>query len=153
MSNGSTTQTIATVQLPAPSAPSANQNSLLQDVSVYKALRTILNVQTQRTSFGSVATTASDGTPATFSQGGTDSVLIRVFANGSPIAPPGAAMWVAGGGETQVAHGLGRVPLGYIPVRKHMSGVDIYDGDSAWDATYIYFHTTNSASDVIMMIL
>jgi hypothetical protein len=113
-------------------------------------------------SFGTVATYASDGTPATFNKGELDGVLLRVYADGSSVAPSGAPMWVAGGGETQVAHTLTggtdtsgnpipRTPVGYWVVRNRL-GAMISDGDSAWDSTYIYFHTTHSDSDIILWI-
>lgn len=138
-------------KLRSPSAPNALTNPLLQSTSEYKSFRATQKILSTPISMGSVDTTASDGTPATYNPGGMDTAILRVYAAGSPLAPPGAPMWVAGGGQTQVKHTLGRIPIGYIPIRQPHT-LNICDGDSAWDDTYIYFHTTDSASDVVVMI-
>jgi hypothetical protein len=157
MSNGSSAST--TIKgIPRPSAPGALSNNLLQNVSVYKALRSVIDLTNATTgiaggsvTFGTVATTATDGGPATFTKGGLDAVLIRVAAAGNAATLGIANEWIAGGGETAIAHGLGRVPIGYWVV-KNSVGAMISDGDSSWTTTNIYFHTTHSNSDCILMI-
>lgn len=143
-----TAGTIVSSGIVKPSAPNALTNPLLQSVSEYKAINRLQTITVPPISMGSVATTASDGTPATFTMNGLDATIIRVYAAGSSLGTP---TWVAGGGQTTVAHGLGRVPIGYITIRNSL-GALISDGDSPWTNTDIYFHTTHSDSDCLMMI-
>lgn len=149
------------IGIPRPAAPGAISDPLRQDVSFYKSLRSVVDVLNQQTApttvgdglvdIGKVTATLPDGTPETLSAQSLNATLLRVYGAGNPAAPPGAPMWVPNGPETQVAHGLGRVPVGYWVVRNNI-GAMITDGDSAWDTTYIYFHTTHSDSDIIMFI-
>jgi hypothetical protein len=145
--------------LQAPIAPSALQNPQIQNMSIYRAMRSLVEIATQdqtiqlppgqtNFSFGSVATYASDGTPATFNQGDLDGILIRVFAAGSPLGP---LQWYTGGNATPIPHTLNRIPIGYWVVRNEL-GAMIYDGGIAWTATEIYLNTTHSNSDIILWI-
>jgi len=52
--------------------------------------------------------------------------------------------------EDTVAHPLGRVPLGYIPVRWDKSAV-LYDGTTAWTTTNFYLKS--SAATVAWTLL
>lgn len=159
MANDTVTTKVST-QLPRPSAPSAIHSNLLQDVSVYKALRGLIEVTNTAVipgpavgsiSFGTVATPATDGSPATFTQGEIDCVLIRIAASGTSAGLGVAHEWVAGGGDTMIPHGLGRMPLGYWPV-KISQGVAVSNGSTAWDATNIYFKVDHSNTDCIVLI-
>lgn len=142
------------IQIPLPSNPSALTNNLLQGTAVYRSLSSIINVTQAVQSMmnlGTVATTSSDGKPATFTAGGFGNKLIRIAPAGQAASLGVTYEWVAGGGQTIIPHGLGRIPIGYWIVRKSRD-CDVYDGDTAWDATNIYFHTTHSDADCIMSV-
>lgn len=53
--------------------------------------------------------------------------------------------------EVAVAHGLGRIPVGYIPVAQNLAG-SIYTGATAWDITNIYFKCSVASVTVTMLI-
>jgi hypothetical protein len=131
-------------------APGVLTNQSLQNVSFYKSLRALINMSAAGglATLGTVATTLPDGSPATFQQGNMDVSIVRIKPNGSSLNLPNE--WVAGGGESQIAHGLGRVPIGYWIVRKSRD-VDVYDGTTAWTSTYVYLHTIHSDADTTMM--
>jgi hypothetical protein len=140
----------AGTQLPRPMAPSTIASQNVQNVSLYKAVRGLINLQQAGGlgSFGTVATTLPDGSPATFAQGQIDAGIIRIKPNGSPLALPNE--WQAGGSQTQIAHGLGRIPIGYICIRSSRD-VNLSDGTTPWDSTYIYLNTTHSDADTTVM--
>jgi hypothetical protein len=119
-------------------------------VSFYKALRGLINLQQAGAlgSFGSVATTLPDGSHATFAQGQIDCAIIRVKPAGSSLNLPNE--WVGGGGETQVTHGLGRVPIGFIVIMKSRD-VDISAGSTPWTTSVAFFNTTHSDADTTIM--
>lgn len=146
------------VGIPRPAAPSPIGDNLRQDVSFYKSLRSVVDVLNQQAtgpgtasiSFGTAATNASDGKPATFNQGAIDCVMIRILPAGSAVTGV-PNMWVAGGADTDIKHGLNRVPIGYFPVRTSQ-GVAVSDGATAWTNTDIYFKTDHSDTDVVLVI-
>lgn len=150
--------TDVTVTIPRPMAPDILTTQDLQNKSVYKSLRSIVTaIQTSAAgpaagsiSFGTAATNASDGKPATFTQGQIDCVMIRVLPALSTITGV-SNKWVAGGGDTDIKHGLGRIPIGYYPVRISQ-GVAVSDGATPWTATDIYFKVDHSDTDVVLVI-
>jgi hypothetical protein len=145
------------IGIPRPSAPGALTDPLRQDVSMYKSLRSVVDVLNQppppiatgSISFGSVASTLPDGSPATFTQGTIDCVMIRIGPAGSSLGL--AHTWVAGGGDTTIPHGLNRIPLGYWVV-KQSQGCEASNGSTAWTTTNIYFKIDHSDTDVIILI-
>lgn len=55
------------------------------------------------------------------------------------------------GQENTIAHGLGRVPRGYI-VTKRDQVVNVYDGTTAWDTSYIYIKSDVEGATVSVLI-
>ncbi len=53
--------------------------------------------------------------------------------------------------ESAFAHGLGRVPVGYIVVRNGNGGV-IYDGVTAWTKDNIYLRCTTASNPVLLIV-
>jgi len=53
--------------------------------------------------------------------------------------------------ETGFAHTLGRVPAGYIVVKRAGGGV-VYNGTTAWTATMIYLKCTTVANVVTLIV-
>ena len=51
----------------------------------------------------------------------------------------------------EVAHGLGRVPLGFLVINKDQA-CDIYDGGN-WTAEHIYLVSTKATANVRLLIL
>lgn len=140
------------IQIPAPMTPSVVTNQQLQNTSTYSSLRSIVDVTNaiqNMMNLGTIATSGTDGRPLTFTAGGFGNKLIRVAPAGSNTGATNT--WVAGGGETTIPHGLGKIPIGYWVVRKSRD-CDIYDGDSTWTAQNIYLHTTHSDADCILSI-
>lgn len=149
------------VTIPRPMVPDVLTTQDLQNKSMYKSMRrTITAIETATStplpppigsiSFGTVATNASDGKPGTFTKAQMDCVMLRVLPAGSSVTGV-PNMWVAGGGDTDIKHGLGRVPIGYYPVRTSQ-GVAVSDGTGAWTATDIYFKVDHSDTDVTLVI-
>ncbi len=53
--------------------------------------------------------------------------------------------------ESAFAHGLGRVPVGYIVVRNGNGGV-VYGGVTAWTAENIYLRCTTASNQVLLIV-
>ncbi len=52
--------------------------------------------------------------------------------------------------DTAVAHGLGRVPTGYLVIRKSASMV-VYDGAAVWTASSIYLKSSATGTITVMV--
>jgi hypothetical protein len=152
-----TTTTKTPYQIPRPSVPGVLSDNLRQNVSVYKAMRTVVDVVNQQQlqpttppdgsiSFGSVATTASDGSPATFKQGQIDCSIVRVAPAGSSLGIEN--VWASGGGNTTITHHLGRQPIGWICTHNTFGAILT---DISWDATHVVMQTTHSNADTYLM--
>jgi hypothetical protein len=53
--------------------------------------------------------------------------------------------------ESVFAHGLGRVPTGYVVVKNGNGGV-VYDGTTPWTDTYIYLRCTTASNEVRLLV-
>lgn len=54
--------------------------------------------------------------------------------------------------EDTISHGLGRVPVGYIPAKQDKAGT-VYDGTTAWTATHIYLRASAASMALTVMVL
>jgi len=54
--------------------------------------------------------------------------------------------------EDTIPHALGRVPVGYIPVKQDKAGT-IYDGSTAWTTTNIYLKASVASMALTIMLL
>jgi len=79
--------------------------------------------------------TAADGTRA----GVINGIYQTLTTSGTPDA------------ENTIAHGLGRVPVGYILVKADKA-VCVYDGSSAWTATNIYLKANVASAAITLLI-
>ena len=56
------------------------------------------------------------------------------------------------GVESAIAHGLKRVPSGYLVLKRDQAGI-LYDGSTAWDSTNIYVRSNVASLTVTLFIL
>lgn len=126
-----------------PIKPGALLDNQLQHISVAKVL-------SANVAIGQIATDASDGTPATFSQDNGDGILIRVASTANPLGL--TQFWTGDNSDTTIIHDLGRVPIGYY-VTKKSATCDVFDGIAPADSSTITLQNTNGSTvDTVLYI-
>lgn len=126
-----------------PQNPSGISDVIDLHKSVYKTLRGNI-------SQGQISATASDGTPAVFTQDNTDGILVRVASLANPLGL--STFWAGDNLNTIIPHNLGRIPIGYY-VTKKSEACDVYDGTVVADDQNITLKCTlGSTADTIIYI-
>lgn len=74
----------------------------------------------------------------------------HVSFNDNIDAKIASAVFSSANTDTQITHGLNRIPIGYIDIKKNAT-ISFKDGNAAWTTTTIYLQASGSGSATFLV--